>query len=278
MEWFWVIVVLILVGSSAALLGSFVVLKGFGMLGDAISHAVLPAIVIGYLIGGIYDNQWFLILAIILAVATALSIEWLHQKTRMYPDGIMGLIFTFLFALGLIMIDLWTYSVDLDPECVLFGEAAYIPFSIFVIDKAIVPKQLFSSLIIWIIITIFTAVGFRALAISTFDNVYAHSIRMKPAFWQYSISALVAILTVIAIESVGIVLLLSILVVPASIAFLWAKRLPSMILLAQIANIVFILIGLLFAIYVDIPISAGIAIVGGCVLLISIILKQLTTN
>ncbi len=278
MEWFWVIVVLILVGSAASLLGSFIVLKGFGMLGDAISHAVLPAIVIGYLIGGIYDNQWFLILAIVLAVFTALSIEWLHQKTRMYPDGIMGLIFTFLFALGLIMIDLWTYSVDLDPECVLFGEAAYIPFSFFVINQSFIPKQLFFSLIIWIISIVFTIVGFRPLAISTFDNVYAHSIRINPSFWQYSISVLVAILTVIAIESVGIVLLLSILVVPASIAFLWAKRLPGMILLAQIANIVFTLAGLALAIYVDIPISAGISIVGGLTLLTSIILKQLIAN
>ncbi len=274
MEWFWVIVVLLLVGSAASLLGSFIVLKGFGMLGDAISHAVLPAIVIGYLIGGIYDNQWFLILAIILAVITALSIEWLHQKTRMYPDGIMGLIFTFLFALGLLMIDLWTYSVDLDPECVLFGEAAYIPFSFFVINQALVPKQLLFSLGIWFITIMFTVAGFRALAISTFDTVYAHSIRMMPSFWQYSVSVLVAILTVIAIESVGIVLLLSILVVPASIAFLWAKRLHSMIILAQITNIALTSAGLFFAIYVDIPISAGISIIGGFALLISVILTR----
>ncbi|NPA34315.1 MAG: metal ABC transporter permease [Chlorobi bacterium] len=274
MEWFWVILVLLLVGSAASLLGSFIVLKGFGMLGDAISHAVLPAIVIGYLIGGIYDNNWFLILSIALAVLTSLTIEWLYQRTRMYPDGIMGLIFTFLFALGLLMIDLWTYSVDLDPECVLFGEAAYIPFSFFLIGNALIPKQLILSVIIWLIILIFTFAGYRPLALSTFDRIYAHSIKMHPSLWQYSISALVAVLTVIAIESVGIVLLLSILVVPASIAFLWAKRLHSMIFLAQIVNATLIFLGLLFALYVDIPISAGIAILGGLALLTITILKK----
>ena len=246
------------------------------MLGDAISHAVLPAIVIGYLIGGLYDNEWFLLLAIALAVITALSIEWLHQRTsRMYPDGIMGLVFTFLFALGLLMIDIWTYSVDLDPECVLFGEASYIPFALVELNSFLIPEQFILSVIMWLSVVIFTFVGYRALAISTFDIVYAHSIRMNPALWQYSVSALVAILTVIAIESVGIVLLLSILVIPSSIAFLLANRLNAMLYISQLISAFMVIAGLLSAIYIDIPISAGISVIGGLIFLAIVIAKTL---
>ncbi|HSY61427.1 MAG TPA: metal ABC transporter permease, partial [Cytophaga sp.] len=115
-----------LVAVSCSILGTFLVLRKMAMVGDAISHAVLPGIVLSFFITGSRDSIWMLIGAGLMGIFTTLVIEWLHKKTKLQEDASIGVTFTFLFALGVLLISYFAENIDLDQECVLYGEIAYV--------------------------------------------------------------------------------------------------------------------------------------------------------
>ncbi|NRA48492.1 MAG: metal ABC transporter permease, partial [Phaeodactylibacter sp.] len=132
MNAFWIILTGALVATSCGLLGAFLVLRKMAMLGDAISHAVLPGIVIAYLFSGSRETLPMLIGAAGIGVLTTFLVEFLHQKARLQIDASIGITFTWLFAIGIIMISMYVGQVDLDQDCVLYGEIAYVPLDLWI--------------------------------------------------------------------------------------------------------------------------------------------------
>src|SRR4051812_23293078 len=121
-----------LVAASCGLLGCYLVLRKMALIGDAISHAVLPGIVIAFLISGSRDSLVMIAGAGVIGLLTTFLIEFLHRKARLQEDASIGVIFTTLFALGVILISYYAENIDLDQDCVLYGEIAFVPLDTWV--------------------------------------------------------------------------------------------------------------------------------------------------
>ncbi|MEY3313782.1 MAG: hypothetical protein RLZZ578_1302, partial [Bacteroidota bacterium] len=127
MEVFWIILTGCLTAIACALAGSFLIVRNTSMISDAISHAILPGIVAAFLITGSRTGLPVLIGAASVGLLTTFLIEFLHRKGRIQSDASIGITFTMLFAIGVIMITAFADNVDIDPDCVLYGEIAYVP-------------------------------------------------------------------------------------------------------------------------------------------------------
>lgn len=223
-----------LTASSCALLGTFLVLRKMAMVGDAISHAVLPGIVLAFLISGSRDNIPMLLGAAATGVVTTLLIELLHKKARLQEDASIGITFTWLFALGVILITAYTAQVDLDQDCVLYGEIAYVPLDLWYLEDGtnLGPRALYSSGALLLLIIGFILVGFKALKINTFNQDYAKALGLSTLFWHFAFMSLVSVTTVVNFETVGAILIVAFLVVPAASAYLITRRLKRMLILS----------------------------------------------
>jgi manganese/zinc/iron transport system permease protein len=175
----YIILTGMLVAVSCSILGTFLVLRKMAMVGDAISHAVLPGIVLSFFITGSRDSIWMLIGAGVMGIITTLVIEWLHKKTKLQEDASIGVTFTFLFALGVLMISYFAKNIDLDQECVLYGEIAYVPLNTIVMGSFEIPKAIVMLAIVLLLITCIIFFFYKEWVISTFDAPYATSIGMS---------------------------------------------------------------------------------------------------
>src|SRR3990170_8563959 len=151
----YIILTAALVSTSCALLGCFLVLRKMAMVGDAISHAVLPGIVLAFLISGSRDSITMLVGAGLIGIVTTFLIEFLHKKAKLQTDASIGVTFTWLFAVGVVLISLFAGQVDLDQDCVLYGEIAYVPLDLWITGNGTImgPRALY------IVATIYKARG-----------------------------------------------------------------------------------------------------------------------
>src|SRR5690554_6833283 len=142
---FWIILTGVLVALNCGLLGCFLILRKMAMIGDAISHAVLPGIVLAFLFTGSRDSVTMLIGAGSLGVLTTFLIEFFHKRGKLQTDASIGVTFTFLFAVGVILISVFAGKVDLDQDCVLYGEIAYVPLDLWITDTGFImgPRVLY---------------------------------------------------------------------------------------------------------------------------------------
>ncbi|WP_338793942.1 metal ABC transporter permease [Bernardetia sp. MNP-M8] len=268
---FQIILVGILVAISCAILGCFLVLRKMAMVGDAISHAVLPGIVIAFLVVQRFDSIFMLIGAAILGVFTTLLIEFLHKQGKLQTDASIGVSFTSLFALGVILISVFASKVDLDAECVLFGEIAYVPLHVWRInlgDGAIL--NLGAKAAWWIgsvllIILFFVTVFYKEMLLTTFDPAFASAIGINVSVWHYSLMSLVSLATVAAFESVGAVLVLSFLVVPPATAYLLTTNFKKMLFLSCFIGIIVAILGYYTAAFLNASIAGSMTSVAGVI-------------
>ena len=149
-EAFYIMATGAVIAANCALLGCYLVLRKMAMVGDAISHAVLPGIVLAFLVSGSRDNIPMLIGAAAVGVLTTILIEVLHKRARLQEDASIGITFTWLFAIGVILISSYTSQVDLDQDCVLYGEIAYVPLDLLYSTSGapIAPRALIIGLVL----------------------------------------------------------------------------------------------------------------------------------
>jgi manganese/zinc/iron transport system permease protein len=278
---FQIILVGILVAVSCAILGCFLVLRKMAMVGDAISHAVLPGIVIAFLIVQRFDSIFMLIGAAILGVFTTLLIEFLHKQGKLQTDASIGVSFTSLFALGVILISVFASKVDLDAECVLFGEIAYVPLHVWRIDLgdgAIL--NLGAKAAWWIgsvlmIILFFVIIFYKEMLLTTFDPAFASAIGINVSVWHYSLMSLVSLATVAAFESVGAVLVLSFLVVPPAAAYLLTTNFKKMLFLSCFIGIIVAILGYYTAAFLNASIAGSMTSVAGVIFALVFVLVRI---
>ncbi|MEM6779385.1 MAG: iron chelate uptake ABC transporter family permease subunit [Planctomycetota bacterium] len=233
----WIIVVGVLCAMSSALLGTFLVLRRMSLLGDAISHAVLPGLAAAFLISSSRSSWWMFVGAVVVGVLTALLSDFIHRRGRVDEGASMGVVFTTLFAAGLVMIVMAADQVDLDPGCVLYGAIEQTPLDMWTVS---VSDQVSWRMprVVWILSAVaamnaaFVIVFFKELKISTFDPDLAGSSGLSPAAIHYMLMTLVAITAVASFECVGNILVVAMLVVPPATAYLLTERLGILILLA----------------------------------------------
>lgn len=258
LEWLpmdsWIVIVGALSSLSCALLGNFLVLRKMSMMGDAISHAVLPGLAGAFLLTIALQSfvrgspgslpGWIesivlvnprssfimFIGAVIAGIATAAFTQWVHAAGKVDQNASMGVVFTVLFALGLIMIRFAADAVDLDPDCVLNGAIELTPLDTVLVAGFDVPRAAISSAIVFFINAAIVAVLYKELKITSFDPALATTLGINAGIMHYLLMVLVAITTVAAFESVGSILVIAMLIVPPAAAHLLSDRLGVMII------------------------------------------------
>ena len=249
---------------SCAVLGAFLVLRKMTMVGDAISHAVLPGIAIAYLLSQSRASLPMFLGAALVGVFATVVIEILSKKWKVQSDASIGMTFTTLFALGVVLITYWSDKVDLDQECVLYGEIAFVPFNTWTLaGRSMGPIALWSSGILLLLVLIYTLAGYKGLLMSSFNEDYAAVLGIGVGAWNLSLMSMVSVATVISFESVGAILVVALLVAPAATAYLISQKLKPMILLAALFGLSGSLLGYMMSARFDTSIAGGIATILG---------------
>ena len=261
----WIIVLVgFLATVSCSLLGVFLVLRKMSLVADAISHAVLPGIVIAFLLTGSREPITMLIGAGAVGVLATFLIEWVHRHGNIQTDASIGIVFTALFAIGVVIISAKAGMVDLDQDCVLYGEIAYSPW-----DTLIVGGKSWGVRPIWILsfVTIlnilFITLFFKELSLSTFDPALATTLGFSAALLHYVLMGLVSLTTVAAFEIVGAILVVAMFVLPAVTAYLLTNRLSLMIFWTALISAVIALGGYAMARALDASIAGSMTSVAG---------------
>jgi manganese/zinc/iron transport system permease protein len=265
MNAFWIILAGSLVATSCGLLGCYLILRKMAMVGDAISHAVLPGIVIAFLISGSRDSFTMLIGAGLIGVFTTFLIEFFNRKGKLQSDASIGVTFTWLFAIGVILVSLYTSNVDIDQDCVLYGEIAYVPLDLWITGSGfnLGPKTIYVSASVLIIVIGFIVFGYKELLITTFDPAMASAIGISTGLWHYLLMGAVSLTTVASFESVGAILVVALLVGPAATAYLLTHDFKKMMRISAALGILISILGYYLAVWVNGSIAGAMATVAG---------------
>lgn len=265
LDTFWIILCASLVSVSCSLLGCYLILRKTAMISDAISHSVLPGIAFSFLILGNIDNIASLIGAAAFGLLATYLIEFLTQKSRVQSDASIGIIFTFLFSIGIVMITMYASNVDIDEECVLFGEIAYTPFNVWFTESGLNmgPRVIWTLGIITAVVLGFVIFFYKELQITTFDPAFAQTMGFSTSFWYYALMTTVSFTTVASFESVGAILVVALLIVPPATAYLLTENLKKMLVLSCAIGIFCSISGYYFAVFLNSSISASVVTVGG---------------
>ena len=265
MDALYIILTSSLFAISCGLLGCFLILRKMAMVGDAISHAVLPGIVIAFLLTGTRDSFEMIIGAALLGILCTFLIEFFHKKAKLQTDAAIGVTFTSLFALGVILISVFAGQVDLDQECVLYGEIAYVPIDLWISDSGqnMGPKALYVSALTLIVNILFIRVGFKQLYLTTFDPAFAATTGISIALWNYLLMGSVSMTTVAAFDSVGAILVVALLVAPPATAYLLTDNFKKMLLITCVIAIIISILGYYLAVMLDGSIAGAVVTVAG---------------
>lgn len=260
----WIILTGILAASSCGLLGSFLVLRKMSMLGDAISHAVLPGIVLAFIITQSRHPIPMLIGAGALGLLTAFCTEFLHRAGRLQSDASIGVTFTWLFAVGVILVSMYAGQVDLDQDCVLYGEIAYVPWDIWIVGgHSWGPRAVWILGSVCLIDLLFVWMCYKELKLTTFDPQLAQSLGISTRLFHYLLMGAVSITTVAAFESVGAILVVAMLIAPGATAYLLTDRLHVMLGLAMLFGALSAIGGYALAHWLDASIAGAMATIAG---------------
>ncbi len=230
-----------LVGVLCGLLGCFIVLRNMSLIGDALSHAILPGVVVAFMVAG-HSVAAFFFGSVVAGLIAALLITWIQRNVKTKDDAAIGIVFSAMFALGIIGISVVTRKegVHLDMKDFLFGNILGI-----------------TSADLWLtsLITAFTiacVVGFyRYFFISTFQPVIAQTLGVPISLIHYFLMLLLSFAVVASLQSVGVILVVAMLIIPASTAHLLTNRLKVMLIIAAFIGLFSAVIGLVLAIYFE---------------------------
>lgn len=244
----WIIAAGALCAVASALLGPYLVLRKMSMMGDAISHAVLPGLAIAFLISDSRASLPMFIGAAIVGLLTAVFTEWIRSFGKVDEGASMGVVFTGLFALGLVLVVQAADKVDLDPGCVLYGAIEMTPLDTTTFLGYDVPRVVLSLGAVALLNLICILVFYKELKITSFDPALATTLGISSRLMHYLLMTLVAVTAVASFEAVGNILVVAMLIVPAAAAYMLTDRLGVMIFLSVIFGLFSAVLGHLGAI------------------------------
>lgn len=255
----------VLVAANCASIGTFLVLRQMAMMSDAISHAVLLGIVIAVFVVGGRETIPVIIGGVLSGILTVSIVEMLYRTGKLKQDSSIGIVFPFLFAIGVILVT-QAGNVHIDAQHVLYGSIEFVPFDTLYVDEInIGSKSLWVLGILAIANISFIAILYKELKISTFDASVAVSVGLMPLLIHYLLMIMVATTAVVAFESVGAILVIAFFIVPASGAYLLTDRLSHMIVISVTLGIISAVTGYLLAILFDVSIAGSMATSAGIV-------------
>ena len=228
-----IVVVAAVSAMACALIGSFLVLRRMSMMGDAISHAVLPGIAVAFLVTLSRDTAVIVVGAAVAGVLTAAFTQLIHQVGNVDRGAAMGVVFTTMFALGLILIVRSADAVHIDVHTVFYGAVELAPLNDVVVAGVRMPRALLILGAVFAADLAFVLLLFKELNLTSFDPEFARAAGFDSRLMHYALMVMVAATIVAAFESVGSILVIAMLIVPGVVAGLFTRRLWSLLLLGQ---------------------------------------------
>lgn len=260
---FWITVTGALVGISGALLGNYLVLRRMSLIGDAISHAVLPGLAVAFALSGSRHPLPMLLGAAAAGLLTVVLTDLICRFARVNQDAAVGVVFTGMFALGVVLISRVASQVDLDAGCVLYGILESIPLDTTPLLGMEIPVVTLNLSGLAILVVCFVLLFWKELKLVSFDPGLAKSIGIHPGFVHYLLMFMTAAFTVVAFEAVGSILVVAMLVVPSITAYLLCDRLKWMALLSVIVGILSAVLGRQLANRFDTSVAGMMAVAAG---------------
>ncbi|HCX2224519.1 TPA: metal ABC transporter permease [Staphylococcus aureus] len=250
----------IIVGIVCGTVGSLIVLRGFSLMGDAMSHAVLPGVALSFLFG-----IPMFIGALITGMIASIFIGYITSSSKTKPDAAIGISFTAFLASGIIIISLINTTTDL--YHILFGNLLAITNSAFL-----------TTIVIGSIVLILIIIFYRPLMISTFDPTFSRMSGLNTTLLHYFVMLLLSLVTVASIQTVGIILVVALLITPASTAFLISKKLYSMMIIASLISVISSIVGLYYSYIYNIPSGATIVLCTFVIYIITLFFTKFTNR
>jgi manganese/zinc/iron transport system permease protein len=226
-------IIAVVVSTACAIPGTFLVLRKMAMISDAISHSILPGIVVGFFITQNISSPILVLFAALTGLLTVLLVESVNKTGLVKEDTAIGLVFPAMFSIGVILISRFAGDVHLDTHAVLVGELAFAPFDRLMVNGTdLGPKSLWvmGGILLLTLVLLFTF--YKELKLSTFDAQLAASLGFTPVVIHYGLMTMTSITAVGAFDAVGAILVVALMIVPASAAYLITKSLKKMLLLS----------------------------------------------
>lgn len=271
----WLLVTAFFTALACGLPGAWLVMRRMSLTGDAISHSVLPGIVIGFLVSGSLDSPWLVIGAALSGWLAVMAIDRLHHRGKVREDAATGIVFTSMFALGILLMRHFGGRVDLDPDCVLFGQIdTAILGSRVAIGRLEVPGITLMSAFAAAIAMVFATTTHHLQLASAFDSAHARLLGRHPAAARALLLAISAAVVVAAFQAVGAIMSVALLVLPAANALLLARRIPGVFAMIAIHAALSSAFGLALASGIGCNFGAAVVIAGAGIFLVTTLLTR----
>ncbi|GIN60834.1 manganese transport system membrane protein MntD [Robertmurraya siralis] len=261
----WILIVGSLAGICCGITGCFLILRRLAMLADAISHTVLLGMVLAFLISQSLNGFYMLIGAAAIGVLTAVFVQLLHSS-GIQEDASIGVVFTFLFAVGVILLSLYADHVHLDVDHALMGEITFVPWDLvkwgFLPE---LPKAFLMLTTVLIINLLIIILFYKELKITSFDPQMAAAIGVPVLLIHYILMGMVSMTTVASFDSVGAILVVAMLIAPGASAYLLTDKLNIMLIMSALLGVAAAIIGYYLASWLDVSISGSMATVNGVI-------------
>ena len=259
----WIALMGFFVATACGLIGNYLILRRMALVGDAISHSVLPGLAIAFLLANSRAAPAMFIGALAAGIFTTVVIEFIHKKSRVKQDAAIGITFSTLFAIGVILITLYADKVDLDQECVLYGEIAFVPLAPFVQwGVTLGPEPVVRMAVVAILTAILIVLFYKELLITSFDPALATSLGINAGVMHYALMSMLSVVVVSAFESVGAILVIAMLILPGATASLLSRRLPIILILSVGHAILSSLLGIHLAVWLQCSVAAAMVVMG----------------
>lgn len=261
-DW-WIIATAAVGNVACAVLGCFLVLRRLSLLGDAISHAILPGLAVAFMLTGTRNPAAMMAGALAASVLTAVLSAGLSRTGKVSEDSALGVVFTTLFALGVLLITWVAHDVDLDASCVLYGIIEITPLDVVNVGGLEVPRSLAWLSVAAAVNLAVVSVFYKELKIVAFDPYLATTMGISAALVHYGLMGLVAATTVAAFESVGSILVVTMLVAPAATAQLLTDRLARMLVWSAVLGVTAAVLGYVLALRWNTSVAGMMSTVAG---------------
>lgn len=265
-----------LVGIAASLMGTFLVLRGNGMLTDAISHSVVFGIVVVWLLTGAVSGPVQIVGAALTGLLTVWLTELVASSGRVKQDAAIGLVFPVMFAAGVLLMNIYARNVHIDQHTVLLGEIGFIWLDTLELGGYHVPRSLLTMSLMTLINLLFVTLLFKELKLATFDRGLARALGFAPGVLSYLLLGLTSATAVTAFDAVGAVMFVAFAIVPPSTARLLTDRLVPMMVAGSAVAILASGIGYWLATALNVSIGGMMATVAGVLLLLAFLFSPRT--
>ncbi len=269
----WIVLMGFFVAAACGLVGNFLLLRRMALIGDAISHSILPGLVLAFVVFKSLSIWVSFAGALTAGIATAAVIEFIHEHSRVKADAAICIAFTTFFALGVAMMSMLEAkgSIHLDAECVLYGEIAFVPLEMPMEWLGVEwgPPSVVRMGLMLVTVVILIIAFFKELMITSFDPGLADSLGMRPRLWHYGLMGMLALVIVCAFEAVGAIIAVAMLIVPPMFAGQISDRLSLRLVLTVAHAAVSAVLGFHLSMWLQCT-TAGAMVVAGAALFVAV--------